>query len=153
MPSARTQMPAGRSRPGWRPWKVGMAELASDLAAALDPVVLARQAGIEPDPWQARMLRSAARRLLLNCSRQSGKSTITAILALWTALYQAPALVLLLSPSLRQSVELFKKVLDTYHALGRPLPAQAESTMRLELPNGSRLVALPGKEGTVRGYS
>jgi hypothetical protein len=129
------------------------ASLAADLAMALDPVLLARAAGIEPDPWQERVLRSSAQRLLLNCSRQSGKSTTVGTLALHTALYQAPALILLLSPGLRQSQELFRKVTDAYKALGRPVPAEAESALRLELENGSRVVALPGRESTVRGYS
>jgi hypothetical protein len=29
----------------------------------------------------------------------------------------------------------------------------AESALRLELANGARIVTLPGKEGTVRGFS
>ncbi len=33
------------------------------------------------------------------------------------------------------------------------MPAEAESALRLELANGSRLVSLPGTERTVRGYS
>ena len=60
-------------------------DLAADLTLALDPAALAARVGIPPDPWQARMLRSAAPRLLLNCSRQSGKSTTTGILAAHTA--------------------------------------------------------------------
>ena len=83
--------------------------LATELARALDPVLLARAAGKEPDPWQATVLRSASPRLLLNCCRQSGKSTTTATLAVHTALYEPEALVLLLAPSQRQSVELFRK--------------------------------------------
>ena len=118
-----------------------------------DPVILARRAGLVPDPWQADVLHSSAQQLLLNCSRQSGKSQTTATLALYTALYQPVSLVLLLSPSLRQSSELFKKVTMLYRVLGRPIAAEAESALRLELDNGSRIVALPGKEGTVRGYS
>ncbi len=59
--------------------------LADDLASALDPVVFARHAGIAPDPWQADVLRSGHRQLLLNCSRQSGKSTTTAIIGLHRA--------------------------------------------------------------------
>ena len=59
--------------------------LATDLAMALDPVRISQQAGIDPDPWQARVLRSTSPRLLLNCSRQSGKSSTSAILAVWTA--------------------------------------------------------------------
>jgi hypothetical protein len=132
---------------------MAIAELVSDLAAALDPVVLAQQAGIDPDPWQREVLRSTAPRVLLNCSRQSGKSTISALLALHTARYTPAALVLLLSPSQRQSAELFRKCLDVYRGLGRPVPAQAETSLRLELEGGSRIISLPGSEDTIRGYS
>jgi hypothetical protein len=86
--------------------------LASDLAMALDPVQFSIAAGIPPDPWQARVLRSTAPRLILNCSRQSGKSTTTGTLAVHTALYQPGSLILLLSPGQRQSGELFRKCLD-----------------------------------------
>jgi hypothetical protein len=127
--------------------------LADDLALALDPVRLAARAGLDPDPWQATLLRSTAPRILLNCSRQSGKSTITAALAVWTAVYEPGALVLLLSPSQRQSGELFKKAIGVYRTLGRPVPAESETALQLTLENGSRLVALPGKEETIRGYS
>jgi hypothetical protein len=128
-------------------------DLAGDLAAALDPVRLARRAGIEPDPWQARALRSGARRQILNCSRQSGKSTVTAVKALHKALYGPRSLTLLLSPTLRQSGELFKKVIGLYGDLGRPVPPESETALTLTLENGSRIVRLPGREGTVRGYS
>jgi len=130
------------------------AAIATDLARALDPVLLAAQAGIMPDPWQANVLRSAASRLLLNCSRQSGKSTITSVLAMHTALYTSGSLVLLLSPSLRQSGELFKKCIATYRDLGRPVSPESETALTLTLDNGSRIVSLPGsKDGTIRGYS
>lgn len=127
--------------------------LATDLAAGLDPVVFARRAGIEPDGWQAEVLRSPSRRLLLNASRQSGKSTTTALVGLHTATYVPDALVLLLSPSLRQSAELFRKLVDLYTATGATVPPKAESALRLELENGSRVISLPGTEATVRGYS
>ncbi len=135
-----------------------MAAIAHDLARALDPVLLAEQAGITPDPWQADVLRSASPRLLLCCSRQAGKSSITSILAmhtaLYTALYTARSLVLLLSPSLRQSGELFKKCLATYKDLGRPVSPESETALTLTLENGSRIVSLPGsKDGNIRGYS
>jgi hypothetical protein len=74
--------------------------LASDLAMALDPALLMRRVGLEPDPWQAALLRSNAQQALLLTTRQAGKSTTTGYLALHTALYAPGALVLLLSPSL-----------------------------------------------------
>jgi hypothetical protein len=93
--------------------------------------------------------------MILLCSRQSGKSTISAVLGLHTAIYQENALVLLLSPSLRQSTELFRKMKDIYNALESPaMPKPVEeSALRLELDNGSRIVALPGTEQTIRGFS
>src|SRR5215216_4428711 len=105
--------------------------LASDLALRLDPVRLAERAGITPDDWQADVLRSDSDRMLLNCCRQSGKSTITATLAVHTAVYEPGALVLLVSPTLRQSGELFKKSLGMYRALGRPVPAESETALTL----------------------
>lgn len=128
--------------------------IAFDLARALDPVLLAEQAGIVPDPWQADVLRSTAPRMLLCASRQAGKSTITSILAMHTALYSAGSLVLLLSPSLRQSGEIFKKALAVYRGLGRPVMPESETALTLTLENGSRIVSLPGsKDGNIRGYS
>ncbi len=130
-----------------------VSSIAHDLALALDPLMLMRAMGMEPDAWQARLLRSVSKRSLVNCSRQSGKSTTMGVLAAHTALYQPGSLVLLLSPSLRQSQELFRKALDAYHVAAKDVPADAENKLTLELSNGSRIVSLPGKEGTIRGYS
>ena len=129
------------------------ATLAADLSAALDPCELARRVGIEPDPWQAKLLRSDSKRNLVNCSRQSGKSLTAALLCAHVALYSPGSLTLLVSPSERQSGELFKRVRGIFRELSWPCPATTESALRLELANGSRVVSLPGKEGTVRGFS
>ncbi len=120
-----------------------------------DAVLMAQRAGITPDQWQSDLLRSDAKQMILLCSRQSGKSTISSVLGLHTALYQENALVLLLSPSLRQSQELFRKLKDCYNAVAcDALPKIIEeSALRLEFDNGSRVVALPGSEQTVRGFS
>ena len=123
------------------------------LAEALDPVRFAKRIGIEPDPWQAAVLRSERNRIILNCCRQSGKSTTTGLVALHTALYRAPALILLLSPSLRPSSELFRKASGLYQLATDSMPPVTESALRMELANGSRIVSLPGKEATIRGYS
>ena len=126
---------------------------ATDLAMALDRVAFARTVGIEPDHWQEDLLRSTATRVLLNCACQSGKSTVAGVLAVHAALYDPGSLVLLLSPTLRQSQELFKKCLSLYRTADKPVPPESETALTLTLENGSRIVSLPGKEGTVRGYS
>jgi hypothetical protein len=61
--------------------------LAGDLRLALDQVSFASSLGLDPDPWQERLLRSTSPRVLLNCSRQSGKSTMSGVIALHRALY------------------------------------------------------------------
>src|SRR5207253_2338897 len=91
--------------------------------------------------------------VLLNCSRQSGKSTAVAALVVHTAVVQPGTLTLVVSPSLRQSVELFRKVEDGYRALGNPLRAVTRTATRLELANHSRVLALPAREETVRSFS
>ena len=129
------------------------ADLATDLACALDAAVFAASLGIVPDGWQAGVLRTPSKRLLLLCSRQSGKSTTTAVLALHRALYRPGSLILPVSPSLRQSGELFKKATTLLRRV-EPAPARIEDNrLSLELANGSRIVSLPGSEATVRGFS
>jgi hypothetical protein len=127
--------------------------LAEDLKLALDRVSFARKAGVDPDPWQRDLLESPSERVILNCCRQSGKSTMTAIVALHRALYHPGSLILCLAPALRQSQELFGKVLGFYRDLDRPITAQAERKLSLELENESRIVTLPGTEKTIRGFS
>lgn len=128
-------------------------DLRGTLALALDPTQILRAQGRQPDPWQENLLLSTERQVLLNCLRQSGKSTTVAALALHTALFRPGSLTLLLSPSLRQSLELFRKVAEGYSAVGRPVRAVGDSQTKLELANRSRVVCLPGNEETVRSFS
>ena len=130
-----------------------MVVLRGDLKLALDRVAFAEKLGISPDSWQEDFLRSSSDRVLLNCSRQSGKSTMSAVIALHRALYYPGSLVLCLAPALRQSQELFGKVADFYCDLGRPVAPQGERKLSLELENGSRIITLPGSEKTIRGFS
>ncbi|MEI7826311.1 MAG: phage terminase large subunit [Euryarchaeota archaeon] len=128
-------------------------EATAETGIPQDPVAFARQLDIEPDPWQRDLLNATEEHIILNCSRQSGKSTIVAVLALHHALTNPKALVLILSPSQRQSGELLKKIVSFYRELGRPGSSRGDSSATLELRNGSRIVALPGSESTTRGFS
>jgi hypothetical protein len=127
-------------------------EWARDLARILDPAQTMRDAGLEPDAWQVRLLRSRSDRILLLCSRQLGKSTCTALLALNEACYREDSLVLLVSRSERQSALLFDKV-QRFYKLLRPVGAVKELALSIKLVNGSEVVALPGDGDTIRGFS
>jgi len=127
--------------------------MSKDISRALDPVLLAQDCGIEPDVWQARLLRERPRRSLLLCARQTGKSTVTTLTAIETAIYQPGALILLVSPSQRQSAELFRTLMSLYSKLSGAPALSTESVLKAELANGSRILALPGTERTIRGYA
>jgi hypothetical protein len=124
-----------------------------DIARALDPASIAADVGLILDQWQAQLMRSTASRVLLLCARQTGKSTTCALIAIVTSIGQPFALVLLVSPSQRQSGELFKTVIGHLRRLPGVPRITAESALRCELENGSRIIALPGEERTIRGYS
>lgn len=130
-----------------------MKMLRDDMLLALDPVRFSQSIGIDPDPWQAEVLRYEGKRVLLNCCRQSGKSTTTATKALHTALYKPKSLILCASPSLRQSQELFRKIRDDINAMKEAPRLLEDNKLSLTLENYSRIVSLPGDQTTVRGYS
>jgi Terminase large subunit, T4likevirus-type, N-terminal len=127
------------------------------LAQSIDPVAFMRGLGFEPDPWQKELLLSTDRQVCLNCSRQSGKTETVSLLALFEAINTAGSLILILSPSQRQSQEMLKKVhthLSNYRALGNPISSVIDSATQLQLSNGSRIVSLPGQNpDRVRGFS
>jgi Terminase large subunit, T4likevirus-type, N-terminal len=127
--------------------------LGRDFARAIDPVLLAQDCGINPDPVQAQLLTSTSRKVLINACRQFGKSTTTALIALHEALYNAPAMIILVSPSQQQSGELFRKIHGFWQQLPGAPTASQESLTRMELSNKSRIISLPGSERTVRGFS
>src|SRR5437899_2060805 len=84
----------------------GRAEVGDDLDAA----AWAREKlGFTADAAQARVLRTGSRRVVLNCSRQWGKSTVTAAKAVHHAQTVPGSLTLVVSPSARQSGELVRK--------------------------------------------
>jgi len=90
--------------------------------------------GCSPLPRGGRVLEAGHLRLLLNCCRQAGKSTVVALLGLVEALFVPATKVLLVSRSLRQSAELFRIVTDCYRRLGSPL-RERQTAEELRLSN------------------
>lgn len=121
----------------------------------LDPLKVMTAAGMTPDPWQGRVLRSTARMLLACCGRQFGKSAVFGALAARTAVVEAGSLTLVLSASQRQSAEFFQKhIARLMQRLGWPVrPSRPPNVFSLELVNGSRIIALPDNQEAVVGYS
>src|SRR5262249_15862421 len=127
--------------------------IALDLARALDPSRIAADVGLTLDPWQRDLMRSTAQRVLILASRQVGITTVTALIAVATAALKGGALVLILSPSQRQSGEMLRTVVRFLKEVYGAPNIAAESTLRCELENASRIYALPSSEATIRGFS
>ncbi|HEX4275746.1 MAG TPA: terminase family protein [Bryobacteraceae bacterium] len=124
-------------------------------SCAFDVVEWARvRLGFQADERQAEVLRSGAKWGILNCTRQWGKSTLGAAKVVHHACANAGSLVLVASPSGRQSGELMHKAAAMLARLGiRKRGAPGATDISLMLPNGSRIVGLPGIEATARGFS
>jgi hypothetical protein len=124
--------------------------LMTDLRRAIDPASIATDVGLTLDRWQAELLRSGHPRVLMCCSRQVGKSTVAALMAISTAVGTANALVLLISPSQRQSAELFRTTLGYLKRLPDAPKITAESTLRLQLDKwcAYHCAAKPGNDGS-----
>jgi len=89
-------------------------EKSLELALRENPLRIVEPLGVTPDPWQADLLTCTDTNILTLCSRQSGKSSTIAALALKEALVYPHSEILLLSRSLRQSVELLRKVKELW---------------------------------------
>ena len=124
------------------------------IGEPVDAVEFARlRLQFEPDARQAEMLRSEAKRGILNCTRQWGKSTIAAAKAVHRAYTREKCMVLVASPTERQSAELIRKAAEMVAKLGIKPRGDGDNATSLLFPNGSRIVGLPGMEGTTRGFS
>lgn len=87
------------------------------------------------------------------CSRQAGKSTITAALAAWRSIFLSHRLVITLSKSERQSQELFRKITKAIVDSGYDNLLIERNKHSCEFYHGNRIVSLPCSEDTIRGYS
>jgi Helicase len=127
------------------------------LRYRLDPASIFEDVGDDkhgpPYPWQINALRSPSRRQLYLTTRQGGKSSVAATKSLHVAMFTPGSLVLMVSPSQKQSEEIIRKARNAYRLLGRPMGVAAEGTRHIELANGSRIESLPGTEKSNVGYT
>ncbi len=138
------------------------ADLETWMRHRADPVAWIHECGLlrdkagnicQLDEHQKAILNPANKRVILNCHRQWGKSTISSLLCFWRALFYEKSLCLLVAPSLRQSSENFRKIADALEAI-TPAPELLEDTkLTLKFSNGSRIISLPGSQKTVRGFT
>jgi hypothetical protein len=106
-----------------------------------------------PDPAQTTLIQSPQNRVIVNCCRQWGKSTLTAALAVFRSVSRPESLILILSPSERQSAEFLHKAATFLRRLGIRTRSDGHNSTSLLLPNRSRIIGLPARDATIRGFS
>ena len=135
--------------------------MAAAVLAGDDIVAFAREKlGFVVEESQVQFLTSRAKRGVVNCCRQWGKSTVMAIKALYRALTVPGCLVLVAAPTKRQSGLFIMKVERLAERMGMRrrcpkanLRGDGYNELSLLFPNGSSIVGLPGKDANIRGFS
>ena len=124
-----------------------------EVAYRLDPALWMRHVlSIPPRAWQEQFLSvPRGRDVLVLTARQVGKTTVAAAAMAHTALFKPGSLSVVACPAQRQSAELLRKVRDFVLKAGAKLIS--DNVYGLELANGSRVLALPGSEESIRGLT
>lgn len=124
-----------------------------EIAYRLDPVLWVRQVlAMTPTPWQETFLRAPrGASLLALTARQVGKTTVAAWAIAHCMLFKPGSLSVIACPAQRQSAEAVRRVRASLLQAGAELAA--DNVYALELKNGSRVLALPGSDDSIRGLT
>ena len=107
-----------------------------------------------PDPIQRLLLTSTSNRVITNCTRQWGKTSVSAAKAVYIAAHVPNSLIVVASPCLRQSGEWLYRAAEMLDRLDIRHSGDGCNTASLVLEtNDSRIVGLPDVEARGRGFS
>src|SRR5260370_10996365 len=125
----------------------------SDIAYQIDPALwVSKVLGYEPAPWQAQFLRAPqGASILALTARQVGKTTTAAWAIAHFMLFTPGGLCVIACPAQRQSAEAVRRVRDSLVRVGAELTT--DNVYGLELKHGSRVLALPGSDDSIRGLT
>jgi len=124
-----------------------------DVAYQIDPARWAKDVvGVKPADWQEKFLQAPrGASIAVLTARQVGKTTVAGWAIAHSMLYQPRSLSVIACPAQRQSAEAVRRVKETLLAVGAEL--KTDNVYGVELENGSRVMALPGSDDSVRGLT
>lgn len=117
-----------------------------------DPIEFCRILGFEPTIYQKKLLEDKSQFIAARWSRQCGKSYAVSALLLWSCLANPEFQIIVVSPSLRQSKLIIRKVTNFLRVLPKIVAPKPLKT-KIEFYNGSRIQAFPNNPDTIRGES
>jgi Terminase large subunit, T4likevirus-type, N-terminal len=108
--------------------------------------------GFEPAPWQQQFLRAPlGASIVALTARQVGKTTAATWGIAHSMLFRPASLSVIACPAQRQSAEAVRRVRENLVKVGAEL--KSDNVYGLELANGSRVLALPGSDDSIRGMT
>jgi hypothetical protein len=124
-----------------------------ELAYRLDPVLWVREIlQTTPTPWQEKFLRAPrGASILALTARQVGKTTVAAWGIAHAMVFSPQSLSVIACPAQRQSAEAVRRVREALLKAGEKLTS--DNVYGIELGNGSRVLALPGSDDSIRGLT
>lgn len=124
-----------------------------EIAYQIDPALWVREAlEIEPTPWQVKFLRAPrGASIIALTARQVGKTTTASWAIAHHMLFTPGGLNVVACPAQRQSKEAVRRVREILIKAGAEL--KGDNIYELELKNGSRVLALPSTDDSVRGLT
>jgi Terminase large subunit, T4likevirus-type, N-terminal len=130
-----------------------MMSMLRELAYRIDPVLWVRKVlGVEPTSWQERFLRAPqGSSIIALTARQVGKTTVAAWAIAHTMLFSPGSLSVIACPRQEQSGEAVRRVRENLIKVGAEF--KSVHVYGLELKNGSRVLALPGSDASIRGLT
>jgi len=124
-----------------------------EMAYRIDPVTWVREVlGIKPAAWQETLLRAPqGASILALTARQVGKTTTAAWAMAHSMIFTPGSLSVVVCPAQRQSGEAVRRVREILIKAGAKL--KSDNVYGLELENGSRVLALPSSDESIRGLT
>ena len=125
-----------------------------NIAYQIDPALWVREVlGVDPAPWQREFLRAPlGASILALTARQVGKTTAAAWAVAHYMHFTPGGLSVIACPAQRQSAEAVRRVHDILvNVAGTEF--RTDNVYALELKNGSRVMALPSSDDSIRGLT
>ncbi len=124
-----------------------------EIAYRLDPATwVGNVLNMAPTQWQEGFLRAPlGASILVLSARQVGKTTTAAWAIAHSMLFTPGSLSVIACPAQRQSAEAVRRVREALIQAGAEL--KSDNVYGLELKSGSRALALPGSDDSIRGLT
>ena len=106
-----------------------------------------------PDTWQGGFITCRDQQIIVNVSRQAGKTTTAAAKVLHRALFFPGSVILLVAPAVPQATEFRVRLDEHLRVLEYQIETKEDNKRTLIFKNRSRIIIVAADRDTTRGYT